>query len=451
VNLAMPTIIVISLITALLLPHELQCREHDRSSSDPAPQSVVPQSATSDHSKSKLQLEIEDLYGQILEAKRKESNPQEAVEKSENALQLAYQPEAGSSTDLSGKQEALANLVASAKNEEEAWQRAKETLEIAITNRGFARSKAVHALAAVGLASSKHESSVSQTNLANVTPVSLLESQDSSPKSVVQSGSHTSPPLKYSLTIFVDKGEGELNGHVFVKLSDGKNNLYFGFHANEAVTDEFGKATAAVRLGGGEIRDDAKLRRDVSRTYNITKSGFENALRAVEEIRKTGPSWWVNNHCGDFAEGVANAAGVPLHLPWTATGRDRPSIFAEYLIQHGGKQLAASNESKSRLQLEVEDLYGQTLEAKQKESNAQQAVEKSENALQLAYRLDDSEAKSIAQEALSISKEALAKDRQNRESFESKLHQACNKARAQLADIKANEGQQKTIEMCQKN
>ena len=320
-NLALPTIIVISIITALLSPHELQCEEQDRSSSDPAPQTVVPQSAASDHS----------------------------------------------------------------------------------------------------------------------------------PKSVVQSGSHTSPPLKYSLTIFVDKGAGELNGHVFVKLSDGKNNLYRGFYANEAVTDEFGKATAAVRVGGGQIRDDANHTWDVSRTYNIAKSGFENALRAVEEIRKTGPSWWVNNHCGDFAEGVANAAGVPLHLPWTATGRDRPSIFGEYLLKHGGKQRAAANESKSKLQLEVEDLYGQLVDAKQKESNAHQAVEKSEHALQLASELDDSQAKSVAQEALSISKEALTKDRQNRESLESKLHQACNKARVQVAGIKANEGEQKTIEMCQKN
>ena len=303
----------------------------------------------------------------------------------------------------------------------------------------------------LGRPSSKHETSVSQTNVANVTPVSPLVSQDSSPKSEVQSGSHTSPPLKYSLTIFVDKGEGELNGHVFVKLSDGKNNLYRGFHANEAVTDEFGKATAAVRLGGGQIRDDRNLPWDVSRTYNITKSGFENTLRAIEEISKTGPSWWVNNHCGDFAEGVANAAGVPLHLPWTATGRDRPSIFAEYLLQHGGKQRASSNESKSKLKSEVEDLYGQILEARQKESNAQQAVEKSENALQLASELDDSQSKSIAQEALSISREALAKDRQNRESLESNLLQVCNKARAQLAHIKANEGQQKTVEMCQKN
>src|SRR5207249_4208002 len=79
-------------------------------------------------------------------------------------------------------------------------------------------------------------------------------------------------PLKYTLTIYVDEGRGDLSGHVFVDLSDGKNHLFRGFYANEAVTDVFTKAPALIGAAGGEVRDDSGHRWNVKRTYNITKS-----------------------------------------------------------------------------------------------------------------------------------------------------------------------------------
>jgi hypothetical protein len=142
-------------------------------------------------------------------------------------------------------------------------------------------------------------------------------------------------PLKYTLTIYVDEGNGAIAGHVFVELSDGKNHLYHGFYPEEAYTDFFGKEVALLRLSG-EFRDDGHHPWDVKRSYNITKDGFEKAERGVEQAKKQGSKWWLTNHCGDFAERVAKEAGVPIQLPLTVTGRDRPAVFGSYLREHGG-------------------------------------------------------------------------------------------------------------------
>jgi hypothetical protein len=143
-------------------------------------------------------------------------------------------------------------------------------------------------------------------------------------------------PTSYTLTIYVDEGHTDVVGHVFLGLSDGKNHIYRGFYPKEARTDVFGREIAPFRLGGGEVRDNRDHRWDVKRTYSITKEGFENALQAIELTRTKGSSWCLTNHCGDFASGVANAAGVSLELPQTRTGKNRPALFGAYLRQHGG-------------------------------------------------------------------------------------------------------------------
>src|SRR4029077_9769549 len=94
---------------------------------------------------------------------------------------------------------------------------------------------------------------------------------------------------------------------------------------------------------------------DVKRSYNITKDGFDKAVEGIEIARKQGRTWWLNNHCGDFAEGVAKTAGVPLDLPFTFDprqpgGRDRPAVFGRYLRQHGGVTIEEDRVSSSFFQ-----------------------------------------------------------------------------------------------------
>jgi hypothetical protein len=56
---------------------------------------------------------------------------------------------ASAAPTVAAKQEALANLVAGAKSDEEAWERAKQGFDTATTNLGYSRTKAVDALAAM--------------------------------------------------------------------------------------------------------------------------------------------------------------------------------------------------------------------------------------------------------------------------------------------------------------
>jgi hypothetical protein len=146
----------------------------------------------------------------------------------------------------------------------------------------------------------------------------------------------------YSLTIFVEEGAGELNGHVFLSISDGNKNEVLGFYSKN-------KLLAVASMGGGEIRDDSKTNWDVRKTYQLTKQGYIEAKRAIQKWRSEDEAWWVNHHCGDFVETVAKAARVGPDLPWTATGRNRPGIFGEYLRAHGGETKEASKDKFKKI------------------------------------------------------------------------------------------------------
>ncbi|HWS86640.1 MAG TPA: hypothetical protein VN282_06735 [Pyrinomonadaceae bacterium] len=140
----------------------------------------------------------------------------------------------------------------------------------------------------------------------------------------------------YKLTIFVDEGRGELNGHVFVGLTAGETTVYAGFYAKDK---SWGKPL--LKKGGGEVRNDAERASgcewDVKQTYNISRAGYENALKAVLDWENEGLPWALSHHCGDFAETVARMAGVDVRLGQHLTGRNRPGLFGEYLRDNGGE------------------------------------------------------------------------------------------------------------------
>jgi hypothetical protein len=137
----------------------------------------------------------------------------------------------------------------------------------------------------------------------------------------------------YQLTIYVDEGRGELNGHVFFGLSDGRTTIYQGWHSLE-------KLLAPLALGGGQVWNDGPLAEcgwDVKKTYDISPAGYERARRGVVEWNTEGRAWAINHHCGDFVETIAQMAGAPIKLPERATGRNRPELFGDYLRSHGGE------------------------------------------------------------------------------------------------------------------
>jgi hypothetical protein len=150
----------------------------------------------------------------------------------------------------------------------------------------------------------------------------------------VSASTNANPPLSYTMTFYVDEGRHSISGHVFVELSDGKNRLFRGFYPKEARTDVFGKIIAPAGVGGGEVRDDVHHRWDVRKSFPITGEGFRRAVEAAERSRSK--TWCLLNHCGDFALGIAEAAGLRLNLPRTLTGTDRPALFGAYLRQDGG-------------------------------------------------------------------------------------------------------------------
>ncbi len=141
----------------------------------------------------------------------------------------------------------------------------------------------------------------------------------------------------YTMTIFVDEGHGELNGHVFVCLSDGTNSIYRGFYSKHR------SVTALAGLDSGEVRDDAHHYWDVKKPYRITPAGYANGLKAIENWRSNGQNWTLHSHCGDFVEYVAGEAGANLNLPRTILGTNRPGVFGEYLREHGAILRTASN------------------------------------------------------------------------------------------------------------
>ena len=133
----------------------------------------------------------------------------------------------------------------------------------------------------------------------------------------------------HEIAVYVDEGRHTLNGHVFISLSDGVRTTYYGFYSKN-------KALAPALLGGGEVRDDSATEWDVKRVYNINKEAYLKADEAVFAWKIADRAWWVDHHCGDFAETVLEAAGISLPLNWSSTGRNRPGIFGKYLREHGG-------------------------------------------------------------------------------------------------------------------
>jgi len=90
---------------------------------------------------------------------------------------------------------------------------------------------------------------------------------------------------------------------------------------------------------GGVIKDDSEhaLKAwDVKKTYPITEAGYKRVVDAVQNWEKSGRPWSVRHHCGDFAEAMAQEAGLDVHLPVRFTGRTRPGLFGEWLDKHGG-------------------------------------------------------------------------------------------------------------------
>lgn len=163
----------------------------------------------------------------------------------------------------------------------------------------------------------------------------------------------------YRLTIYVDEGHGELNGHVFFGLSDGQTTVFRGWHCWTKT------AACLVGLNGGEVRDDSSLADDgwnVKRTYNITQAGYDQALRAMNNWESEGRPWAINHHCGDFAETITQAAGVPILLPPQLSGRNRPGLFGEYIRQHGGVAREANGDSSEAsndvFDDDAEDMFG---------------------------------------------------------------------------------------------
>ena len=136
---------------------------------------------------------------------------------------------------------------------------------------------------------------------------------------------------KYELTIFVDEGHGltEATGHVFVGLSDGQSTVYKGWYSENPLL-------APVAKGGGEVRDDSPHSWDVKKTYEIGEQGYRDAMKMTETWNNQKIDWGFGEHCGDFAEIIANRAGVKLDLPDRFTGINRPGLFGDYLRKHGG-------------------------------------------------------------------------------------------------------------------
>lgn len=160
-------------------------------------------------------------------------------------------------------------------------------------------------------------------------------------------GSGPTRRLTHQLTIYVDEGVGQNFGHVFVELSDGKNRIVRGFYPQGSKTN----IPQALGLRGSQVLDDADHPWNVKRPYNITQTGYNNARRVIDDFAGGRRDWSVQCYCGDLAEEVARAAGVPIELPANKLDFDaRPKLFGAYLRQHGGivnKSTSSSAASRS--------------------------------------------------------------------------------------------------------
>jgi hypothetical protein len=188
-------------------------------------------------------------------------------------------------------------------------------------------------------------------------------------------------PTSYTLTIYVDEGGV---GHVFVELSDGKNDLYAGFYPREAISEEIGRMFALPGWEGGEIRDDRLHSWDVKRSFNITRNGYRRAIQGIEQTRSEGRAWCLTNHCGDFSLAVGKAAGVSLSLPSSEVWKERPAVFGNYLMQHGG---VSRDQAVNRCKADVARTVAAG-EVSLRECDACSAAEKAENIAHL-HQLGD--------------------------------------------------------------
>jgi len=144
----------------------------------------------------------------------------------------------------------------------------------------------------------------------------------------------------YTLTVFVSQGLGTSSaagqwssgngldlGHVFVELTNGSKQMYIGY---------YGDPTDPAR---GQLRVDADLAAsgawDVKETYAISQQGYNAAHWLIDQWGTDGVTWALNHNCADFAEALAEIAGLNLHPPKTA-GVNRPLLWGKYLRAHGG-------------------------------------------------------------------------------------------------------------------
>jgi len=133
----------------------------------------------------------------------------------------------------------------------------------------------------------------------------------------------------YRMTIYVD--DVTPYGHVFFNLTDGeRRSVTLGFYSGTK------SASALIGQNGGRIADDSHHDWTVRQSYRITADGYRSGLQAIGTFWRSDPSWSPAHHCGDFTEAVAHAAGVPITLPCTLRGRNRPGVFSDYLLAHGG-------------------------------------------------------------------------------------------------------------------
>lgn len=140
----------------------------------------------------------------------------------------------------------------------------------------------------------------------------------------------------YQITIYVDEGNdpimknglpfGEWTGHTFIGLSDGKKTDYSGWNHRDKVESE--------------DKYISQCEWDVKKTYDITKSGYEKALKEIEKWKTDGKRYDVDHHCGHFALAVAQASGLNLPFNESQNWGLRPGLFGEYLRNRGAEHSA---------------------------------------------------------------------------------------------------------------
>jgi hypothetical protein len=91
----------------------------------------------------------------------------------------------------------------------------------------------------------------------------------------------------------------------------------------------------------GQLRPDTDLFRnneyDVSKTYQITETGYINAHKEIDHWGgPNGDKWGVRCNCADFVQTIALSAGVNLTNVPKDLGINMPKLWAQYLQDHGG-------------------------------------------------------------------------------------------------------------------